>query len=291
MRDELLQRIQDKSATVGEPVRQKVLATEKTIEVRLEKLQEERFAIMEKYFDEKNALMQQYGPLSPEVAKFRAAHDKALAKNMAKMDKVRADVMDKALGLPVKQRNPLTVKSDPHWIHEKAVPMTGKAGDMLPAHSQAAQFVSSISRQQSINPIDVLIHYMKGGRANASPHGSIEIKNYDNGTTMAHELGHMLEFAAPARAQQAVRLYLEQRNSTTPLEKLKDITGHSAYSDDEVAHRDKWLSPYTGKVYSTLGTSEVISMGVQYLHDDPVAFAKNDPSHFNFVIAFLRGGL
>ena len=108
---------------------------------------------------------------------------------------------------------------------------------------------------------------------------------------MAHELGHALEFASPARAQQAVRLYLEQRNSNTPLEKLKDITGNAFYDDHEVAHRDKWLSPYTGKVYSDLGTSEVISMGVQYLHEDPVAFAKNDPSHFNFVIAFLRGEL
>ena len=43
---------------------------------------------------------------------------------------------------------------------------------------------------------------------------------------------------------------------------------------------------YVGKQYAN--NSEVLSMGMQALYEDPVGFFKNDPEYANFVVSVLQ---
>lgn len=62
------------------------------------------------------------------------------------------------------------------------------------------------------------------------------------------------------------------------------------FGDDEIAICDKFFNCYVGKVYNEKG-SEIYAMGLQYLYDDAVGFAKSDPDHFEFIVnALSRGG-
>ena len=47
---------------------------------------------------------------------------------------------------------------------------------------------------------------------------------------------------------------------------------------------------YTGKKYDH-PSSEVISMGMEFLYMDPVTFARTDPEYFKFIVGILRGDL
>ncbi len=62
------------------------------------------------------------------------------------------------------------------------------------------------------------------------------------------------------------------------------------YDPDEMTFFDKWRNAYVGRVYSSTlkyddaDASEVLSMGLQWLYEDPVAFAKEDPEMFDFIV-------
>ena len=61
---------------------------------------------------------------------------------------------------------------------------------------------------------------------------------------------------------------------------------------DEIARRDKFFDPYCGKEYRKNGqrtATEVLTMGVERLLDDPAEFAKQDRDYFNFVVTTLGG--
>ena len=60
------------------------------------------------------------------------------------------------------------------------------------------------------------------------------------------------------------------------------------YAAWEVTKADKFLSPYIGKIYPDAFT-EVMSMGMQYLQESALNFARDDPDMFEFVTSVLRG--
>ena len=105
--------------------------------------------------------------------------------------------------------------------------------------------------------------------------------------TVIHELGHVLEHSNPDVARKA-REFLARRTAGEQLKKLRDLTGISAYRPHEVARRDRFLSPYMGKHYPS-GDTEIVSMGLEYLWFDPVAFALRDPDYFIFIFNLVRG--
>ena len=82
--------------------------------------------------------------------------------------------------------------------------------------------------------------------------------------------------------------YLTKRAQGKTLVKLKTLHPELTYEADEVTYQGAFPEDYTGKLYKH-DSSEVLSMGIQKLHDDPIAFATGDPSHFNFVVNTLRG--
>lgn len=108
--------------------------------------------------------------------------------------------------------------------------------------------------------------------------------------TGIHESMHWLEDFNAHVHKRCVE-FLEYRCKGETAQSLRKLTG-LGYRADELARPDKFFSPYCGKDYIFHGSryaTEVLSMGVEKMLKDPVAFAKQDPEHFNFVISIMKG--
>jgi hypothetical protein len=130
-----------------------------------------------------------------------------------------------------------------------------------------------------------------------------------NATTYAHELGHVLEskptirraavefHAARCRPEDEVSIRdkypdsgyhpSERGNPDKFADAIKAVYGENEFSDSQLrAH-------YVGKVYrdgsGNVGATEVVSMGLQMMHDNPAAFASADPEYFDFMVAVMTG--
>lgn len=101
-------------------------------------------------------------------------------------------------------------------------------------------------------------------------------------SVLLHELGHIID------------AHTDQGNKTKAFEaqaiqKHKTKWTGGGCKPYEVGSKNGFMRAYTGKYYEHAKSSEVLSMGIQHLHDDPLKFAKESPDHFNFTIASLRG--
>ncbi len=110
-----------------------------------------------------------------------------------------------------------------------------------------------------------------------------------------HEFGHHLEYNVPGVAQ-ATKAFLRHRIKNESPSQLKEVLSSRGYEDDEYGCRDEFGKHfgkdgwYVGKIYDYSST-EILSMGLQALFDDPVGFATNDPEYFNFIIGICTGEL
>ena len=63
------------------------------------------------------------------------------------------------------------------------------------------------------------------------------------------------------------------------------------YDADEVAYEDEWVKkggdPYAGK-YMPRGGTEILTVGIERLHDNPALFMLTDQDYFVFVVSTLR---
>jgi len=59
--------------------------------------------------------------------------------------------------------------------------------------------------------------------------------------------------------------------------------------DSEVTKPDKFKDAYCGKVYTSDTTSEITSMGMQYMYEDAAGFLARDPEYFEFTLHQMRG--
>lgn len=130
--------------------------------------------------------------------------------------------------------------------------------------------------------------------------------------TFAHEFGHWIEHHVPNAAELASDFVIKRSakaqrrvgDGTVKEYSLQDVES-MPYSDEEKFLPDHFRAYYTGKIYYDSPEThklaregkvrgqklltEVVSMGIQYLVDDPVAFATQDPEHFAFTVNILRG--
>jgi hypothetical protein len=66
------------------------------------------------------------------------------------------------------------------------------------------------------------------------------------------------------------------------------LTGNKGYKTAEQTLKDKFLDPYAGKLYPMDRHTEIVSMGIQWMADDPVTFAVKDPEHFDFIFSLFH---
>ena len=100
-----------------------------------------------------------------------------------------------------------------------------------------------------------------------------------------HEVGHHME--VDQHTLNRATEFLKWRTKGEKARKLSIITGNDRYDPWEVAKPDKFCTPYIGRIYGKGQSTEVISMGLQYMYDDPVKFYKCDPAHFTFMMGIM----
>lgn len=115
-----------------------------------------------------------------------------------------------------------------------------------------------------------------------------------NADVVAHEFGHCIEYSDP-KIQKLADGFLKKRVGGEELVQLN--TKFPGYGDHEMGRKDDFervfdehSAYYIGKYYRD-GATEVVSMGLQQLHNDPIKFAENDPEYFNLMVGILQGTL
>jgi len=100
-----------------------------------------------------------------------------------------------------------------------------------------------------------------------------------------HEFGHVLEHQTGTIKFNANN-FLKYRTETEELRPLKEVSEN--YDDDEYYRRDEFADPYCGKDYGRYGSTELISMGLQKLYEDPGKFAMEDGEYFDMIMCCLH---
>lgn len=127
---------------------------------------------------------------------------------------------------------------------------------------------------------DNVVRVWQGGVRDRKEHGY---------RTLWHEFGHAIEHANPGITEAANTLR-DERGKASGRKQLREVENCDSYADHEVTYEDKWTEgAYVGKWYGHMGSTEVLSMGVEALLDDPVVFHARDPEHFHFTVAALAG--
>lgn len=111
-----------------------------------------------------------------------------------------------------------------------------------------------------------------------------------------HEIGHILEGSSKNLLQEAEDFLIRRTAGESPV-RLKELFPNLAFEPDEIALKDKFESPYTGKIYrnrygsTALGTyaTEITSMGLQQLHENPLKMFLIDQDYFEWILRFLWG--
>lgn len=139
------------------------------------------------------------------------------------------------------------------------------------------------------------VEWVPGVRPNYDPnYKRIQTKIRDIDATV-HEYGHHIEHNVPG-AQKAAQDFLAHRvgneKETDLRQKYPDAGYHKGdlgkKNDFEKATGEERRAYYVGKTYED-GATEVISMGIEMMHKDPIRFAKNDPEFFHFTMGILSG--
>ena len=118
--------------------------------------------------------------------------------------------------------------------------------------------------------------------------------------TAAHEIMHAIEQQNPDVLKASAE-FLFNRSAGEKAIKLRILTGDSRYESHEVAFKDRWVERYgrvyAGKVYSyfpnassptQVRATEILTIGIERLMDDPLEFYQHDRDWFDFLIKTIR---
>jgi len=193
---------------------------------------------------------------------------------------------------------------------------TGKRRETV---DQGADFTRRFwGERPSIDGLKVKIRKRGRGRSYYDPGSkAVLLEKSVNPGVVAHELTHGLEAADPDLHKRAVD-FLVKRNTGGKIERLKERFPGSKYEPQEISVDDDWKNPYSGKIYvgkfksdarafankvsgkdfdisqfpeliEDIQHTEVLSMGIEKLYNDPVRFAKEEPEYFKFMINTAKG--
>lgn len=110
----------------------------------------------------------------------------------------------------------------------------------------------------------------------------LDVENSER--AVAHEWGHIWESHDSEARSEAI----EFLNRRTFGEHSVPLGGN--HDSGEYTRPDKFYSPYVGKVYDGEDSTEVLSMGLEAYIYDPVAFARQDPEHFDLIYRLVHRG-
>lgn len=227
-------------------------------------------------------------------------------------DELRMDLVDKTEPIQTENLRSLAavvaVPSDERYDRKgfggrtrtdlPVAPKVGQAADKPDRpterrHRQAVDLLRSLLRRGGTESRVRADLVQIEGRAYHDPRdGAVRLDRRSPLAVHVHELAHAIESDVPG-VTQACREFLEYRRNGQPLRKLSDaVPGHKdenlAFDDDfgrAFSETEAW---YIGKQYD-FGATEVLSMGLQKLVEDPANFIKKDPEYAKFVLGLLTG--
>lgn len=116
----------------------------------------------------------------------------------------------------------------------------------------------------------------------------IYIRADSDPSTVAHEITHITETQNLKLLNEAKKFLAKRANGQKAVS-LKRLTGIN-YESWEVAYEDEWEKlggrVYTGKYYSN--ATEILTMGIERLHANPLRFRQTDPEYFEFIVKTLQ---
>lgn len=131
--------------------------------------------------------------------------------------------------------------------------------------------------------------YYAGKRARHSQ-GVVKVGTQTPDSVVMHEITHATE-QQTARVLAKSLAFLKRRAGHESLQPLRKLTGIRKYKAHEMAYEDEFKKRggehYMGKSYGGRAT-ELLTMGVERLHRDPLEFWANDPEYFRFVLQTLQ---
>ena len=204
---------------------------------------------------------------------------------------------NKILGSVIEdQRKLLYAKEDPANIN----PMYGKGiddGRKRKYQKGVDEFSKMVGKGTILDITAVAIFDEPDGRSSQSPTSTGSILNMSKSAgakAIIHELGHSLEDTSNERhttdannVRKQANDFLSKRTKGERNQSLNSLTGNQNYGKGEVAKPDKFIDPYMGKIYKGGGT-EIISMGLEQMWDNPAKFANEDPEYFDFILMTLE---
>lgn len=174
--------------------------------------------------------------------------------------------------------------------------LTTKTRDNVKA---AQQWLASVMESGGNAPITTKIGERAGARAHFSnSRDHIQAKTGESIDVVVHEYGHAIDYRVTTAGDPVVKRSLEFLAHRVGDEATTDMRRKFGTGDPgEKGRKDKFESVfneysayYTGKDYGQDAT-EIVSMGLQLLYDDPIKFAKGDPEFFKFIVGVLDGSL
>ncbi len=223
------------------------------------------------------------------------------AATKAEMDGLRLALRDAAIAAERvgKQAREAVLKhitvADPMAIKTHA-PSTLHPDAKASAES-AVGFLGKVVAKSGSEEVNVKLKSFSPNRANRAyfdiDKNTVHVNASERPDVVIHELGHMLEAKVPGWGK-AARDFLEYRTAGDSPVALNSIFP-GQYDADEKGRSDRFgeafgrQAHYVGKHYDD--ATEITSMGLQKLHEDPVGFAEKDPEYVKFLLGLLRGTL
>ena len=238
-----------------------------------------------------------------ETAAFRDEMHK-LQEDRHKLEKKKKALTDykpriaKILALPKDQQQKFTANDNTRkLIHSGEQIERGTSEHVKGIVSEATSFLSNMTSSK-IGVDGEFTTYQIQGRAfaNWNTLRGIALANHDSAAIAAHEIGHVIEFTSPKILERSLEFkkYRIKQAGTTD-QPMNTFVSGNLYAANEVGNEDTFTkafdrhdAAYIGKNYGSAAT-EILSMGVQKLMEDPISFADNDPEYFKYVVGALRG--
>lgn len=272
--------------STAEEARQKLLALEKDVREKWEKIKDLEQKLKDRWrmdpAERDKIPREQWQQMKQDL--------QALRESLRKGENLEAHM---AISLPKDQRADIRGRREGRYTKN-----TKEAVD------NATEFLGRIMHEKKaaktpfkVASIDGRAHYKYW--ANRAMIPNLEKHSlYYSTQTAVHEIMHHFEYRNPEILDAARAFLLKRKKPDEKIRKLKSFYPNHGYKNHEVAFRDEWEERggniYQGKVYGpdarieTTPFTEVMTMGVERLYTDPVGFAYQDPDYFNFIISTLQ---
>jgi hypothetical protein len=222
-----------------------------------------------------------------EVAQLRAARDAARMRgNDAVAAKLGKEAIDKrdamevrineartACSIPAAERGKISAKGAPALVKDRA-----KDGADLAAQYTHPDLLPKIK-----------FAHTKEDRSFYDD-GTAHLSLFSSDSVVLHEITHATEMQNPGVLKKSLD-FLKKRAGGDPLKPLSELTGNPKYGANELAWEDDWVKrggdAYAGKTGWGAWT-EILTVGIERLHRNPLDFLENDREYFEFVVQTLQ---